>query len=209
MRTLAASAPDARAETAGRIGPNAAIQLIAALRRRGEDEALEQLFARAGRKAWLDAPPQRMILAREAAGLHVGLRRLLPRARAEAALREAGALTAQYLLDHRIPPWAQFALKRLPTRFSARLLLRAIAAHAWTFVGDGRFEAQGGGEAEARIYENPLCENLRAQAPACVWHETVLQTLFHALVSKSARVRETECRARGDMCCRFSIRYGA
>src|SRR5579875_1086131 len=67
-----------------RIGPNAATQLIAALREAGETETLERLFGEAGRAAWLGDPPQRMIAADDAARLHVGLRRLLPEAGAEA-----------------------------------------------------------------------------------------------------------------------------
>jgi bacteriochlorophyll 4-vinyl reductase len=108
MRTLAAStsAPDAdrRAEAgvaAGRIGPNAAIQLIVALETRGESEVLARLFHEAGREAWLAHPPQELIPARDAALLHVGLRRLLPPHRAEDALAEAGRLTAGYLSRRR------------------------------------------------------------------------------------------------------------
>src|SRR5579875_3340062 len=157
-----------------RIGPNAATQLIAALRQAGETETLERLFGEAGRAAWLRDPPQRMLAADDAARLHVGLRRLLPEARAEAALREAGRLTGLYLLAHRIPRPAQAALKLLPKRWAAWALTRAIAAHAWTFAGAGRFEADVGRAARIAIHDNPLCAGLRAAAPACVWHAAVL-----------------------------------
>lgn len=209
MKSLASiSAPDAeRLTPADRIGPNAAIQLIAALRRRGETAALTELFRTAGLEAWLSEPPGAMIAASDAARLHVGLRRILPEARAAAVLTEAGRLTGDYLLAHRIPSLAQAALKALPPTFSAKLLLRAIAAHAWTFAGDGRFEANSAGEAEIRIFDNPLCAGLIAEAPSCVWHAAVLERLFRALVSSRCRVEESLCCGRGDRCCRFRLTW--
>ena len=209
MKTLASiSAPDAeRSVPADRIGPNAAIQLIAALQRRGETVALTQLFCATGLEAWLTEPPGEMIAASDAARLHVGLRQVMPEARAAAVLTEAGRLTGDYLLAYRIPKLAQGALKALPARISAKLLLRAIAAHAWTFAGDGRFEADSAGSAEIRIFDNPLCAGLIAQAPSCVWHAAVLQRLFGALVSSRCRVEESLCCARGDRCCRFRLTW--
>ena len=73
-----------------RIGPNAVIQLIAALKALGETEAMTPLFTQADRGAWLKAPPGEMIPASDAARLHIGLRDLLPAPRAEAALALAG-----------------------------------------------------------------------------------------------------------------------
>jgi divinyl protochlorophyllide a 8-vinyl-reductase len=109
----------------------------------------------------------------------------------------------------RIPRPAQTALKRLPPQMSAKLLMRAISAHAWTFAGDERFESEVGREAEARIYQNPICEGLQPAAPACVWHAAVLETLLSALVAKGARVAETPCRAGRAPCCRFTLSWRA
>ncbi|WP_294533279.1 bacteriochlorophyll 4-vinyl reductase [uncultured Rhodoblastus sp.] len=193
-----------------RIGPNAVVQLIVALKALGETEAMSRLFSESGRDAWLDAPPHEMIAASDAARLHVGLRRLLPAPRAEAALSEAGRLTADYLLANRIPPAAQTVLKLLPARLSAWVLMRAISAHAWTFAGSGVFSFSAspfstGSGAQASIRDNPLCSGLRAEAPACVWHAAVFERLFRALVSPSSRVEEIDCCARGDACCRFRL----
>jgi divinyl protochlorophyllide a 8-vinyl-reductase len=106
-----------------RIGPNAVIQLIVALAALGETEAMARLFKESGREAWLEAPPEEMIPASEAARLHVGLRRILPRSRAEVALATAGHLTADYLLANRIPGVAQAFFKVLPPRLTPGLLL--------------------------------------------------------------------------------------
>ena len=74
------------AQGAGRIGPNAAIQLVAALRHRGEEEALRRVFRSAGLEDWLSHPPEKMIDQRAAARLHIGLRSVLPPDRADAVL---------------------------------------------------------------------------------------------------------------------------
>jgi divinyl protochlorophyllide a 8-vinyl-reductase len=197
-----------------RIGPNAVIQLIVALAALGETEAMARLFKESGREAWLEAPPEEMIPASEAARLHVGLRRILPRSRAEVALATAGHLTADYLLANRIPGVAQAFFKVLPPRLSAWALMRAISANAWTFAGSGEFSFTIGSfwinsGAEARIRDNPLCSGLRAEAPACVWHAAVFETLFCALVSPTSRAREIACRARGDACCRFRLDWAS
>jgi divinyl protochlorophyllide a 8-vinyl-reductase len=201
------SAPDASGGEVARIGPNAAIQLIAALRHRGEDEALLRLFRNAGLERWLDHPPERMIDQAAAARLHVGLRRELPPAEAEAALAEAGRLTAAYLLAHRIPRPIRWIFKCLPARLSASLLSRSIRRHAWTFAGAGRFEGRVGRSAQFTLHDNPLCAGERSDAPVCVWHAQVFEKLFRALVSPRARARETSCLARGDAFCQFEVEW--
>lgn len=193
------------AENPDRIGPNAVIQLVAALKALGETDAMSRLFKDAGHDAWIESPPEKMIPASEAARLHVGLRRLLPEPRAAAALAMAGGLTADYLLANRIPRFAQAVFKVLPARVSAWALMRLISAHAWTFAGSGVFSFVIDSGAEARIGDNPLCSGLRTEAPACVWHTAVFEGLFRALVSPSTRAQETACRARGDDCCRFRL----
>ena len=193
------------AENPDRIGPNAVIQLVAALKALGETGPMARLFQDTGHGAWLESPPETMIPASEAARLHVGLRRLLPEARAAAALAMAGGLTADYLLANRIPGFAQAIFRIMPSRLSAWALMRLISAHAWTFAGSGVFSFAIDSGAEARIGDNPLCSGLRTEAPACVWHAAVFEGLFRALVSPSSRARETACRARGDDCCRFRL----
>jgi len=195
-------------ERSGHIGPNAVIQLVAALKALGETEAMEALFAQADRSAWIESPPSSMIPANEAARLHVGLRGVLPTERAEAALSLAGRLTAEYLLAVRIPRPAQVILKLLPARLAASVLMRAISANAWTFGGaDGFSYTVGAGGVEALLRNNPLCEGLQADAPACVWHTAVFRRLFQELVSPFTQARELSCCAQGNETCRFQLRW--
>jgi divinyl protochlorophyllide a 8-vinyl-reductase len=202
---LELSQPPPVAENPDRIGPNAVIQLVAALKALGETEAMSRLFQQSGHGAWLESPPHKMIAASEAARLHVGLRGLLPKPRAEAALALAGGLTADYLLANRIPGFAKTVFRILPSRLSAWALMRLISANAWTFAGSGVFSFAIDSGAEARIGENPLCSGLHTEAPACVWHAAVFEGLFRSLVSPSSRAQEVACRARGDDCCRFRL----
>jgi divinyl protochlorophyllide a 8-vinyl-reductase len=196
-------------ERSDRIGPNAVIQLVAALKALGETEAMTRLFDEADRAAWMKAPPEEMIPASDAARLHIGLRDHLPAPRAEAALALAGRLTADYLLANRIPGFAQTILRLLPAPLAARALMRAISANAWTFAGGGAFSYTCRNGVEARIRNNPLCVGLRAEAPACVWHAAVFEGLFRALVSPSSRAREIACCAQGDDCCKYRIEWDA
>ena len=124
---------------AERVGPNAVIQLRDVL----HDFRLHgaALFDAAGVGAWWLQPPSEMIPEQEAARLHQAVRRHLVPEQARAVLREAGLRTADYLLANRIPRPAQIVLRILPPRFAAALLLRAIAAHAWTFAGSGTFSS--------------------------------------------------------------------
>ena len=195
----------ATAPASGRIGPNAAIQLIAALKARGEEAALRSIFRMADCEDWLEHPPTRMIDETAAARLHAATRRMLPPARATATLADAGTLTGDYLLANRIPRFAQTLLRLAPPRLAAALLLKAIRAHAWTFAGSGRFEARLRKGVELRIYANPVALRERTSDPVCVWHAAVMERLFRALVSPRARVRETSWCARGDVCCCFEI----
>ena len=196
-------------ERSGHIGPNAVIQLVAALKELGETEAMERLFAEADRSAWIDSPPSTMIPASEAARLHVGLRGVLPAQRAEAGLSLAGRLTADYLLANRIPRPVQFVLKLLPARLAASILMRAISANAWTFGGADGFSYKVGSGVEAIIHNNPLCAGLHTETPACVWHAAVFETLFRALVSAATRAQEIDCCAQGKDCCRFQLLWDA
>jgi len=192
----------------GRVGPNAAIQLIAALQRAGETDLLDRLFDAAGRSEWLREPPASLIDERDAARLHLTLRDMASPALAEQILADAGRSTADYLLAHRIPKPAQWALRCAPRQWAAAALTRAISANAWTFAGSGRFESRRDGAIEYRIYANPLCQGAETSAPLCVWHCAVFARLFEILVARRVVVRELECCGREDPCCRFVIDFG-
>lgn len=185
-----------------RIGPNAVIQLGETLLAHGAEGLAQRVYFAAGHLDWLRNPPGAMVEERDAAALHEALHRLAPRYEARAYAVEAGRRTGDYILANRIPRIACALLRALPAPLSARLLTRAIARHAWTFAGSGRFSCVAGNPILLSIADNPL-----AQAGGCVWHEAVFTRLFQALVHKNARAREIACCASGDHACRFEVRW--
>ena len=189
----------------GRVGPNAAIQLLVVLPLVADPETVRRIIVTAGVEAWAAHPPADMIEERPVAALHRATRSFLDSRSALAILAEAGSRTGDYLLANRIPVWARAALKALPASVSSRLLARAIKAHAWTFVGSGRFACNPGKDLNFEIWSNPFCAEERSGAPTCAWHAAVFERLYQALVSAKAKVVETQCSARGDACCRFVV----
>ena len=187
------------------VGPNAAIQLIDVLRLATDPETVERILVTAGVPEWGERPPDRMIDERLAAALHHATRASLEPDRSRAILTEAGSRTGEYILANRIPAAARAALKPLPSWISSRLLARAIAAHAWTFVGSGRFSSSRASGLVFEIAMNPFCAGETSAEPLCVWHAAVFQRLYRTLVSPGTTVVETHCRARGDVCCRFAL----
>lgn len=187
------------------VGPNAAIQLIGALRLATDPESVRRILARAGVPEWGATPPEAMIDERLAAALHRATRETLDPERAKDVLTEAGSRTGDYILAHRIPAAARTVLRAVPAWAASRLLARAIAAHAWTFAGSGRFAASRDGGLAFAIANNPFCAGTTADEPICVWHAAVFERLFRALVAPTATFVETECCARGDPCCRFRL----
>lgn len=194
---------DGAALAAGRIGPNAVTRLAEAL---GPDVAAT-VFAAAGLMHRLADPPDRMVPEAEVTALHRAARRLLGEARAETASREAGRLTARYLLAHRIPRVLQWLLRALPAGIAARILLGAIGRHAWTFAGSGRFRVLPGRPLRLEIAGGPIASAAAADHPVCAYYAATFETLFVALVSPRTRVIETECEAMGAAACVFQLRW--
>ena len=186
----------------GRIGPNAVLQLLPVLEREGGVALRDRLLAAAG----LAAAPSDTAMMPEgpAAALHQALRRELPDRAAELA-RAAGLATGDYILAHRIPPRARGLLRLLPPAVARRVLARAIARHAWTFAGSGRFEICPGRPLRLRIKDNPVVRGERAAAPVCHWHAAVFERLYRELVDPALRVREIRCCATGAEACEFLV----
>ena len=200
------SARSGRGGDDGRVGPNAAIQLLRVLSARTDPERRRMIVVLAGATQWASVEPTGMIDEGGAAALHATTRMVLGRERAIAVLTEAGALTGDYILLNRIPAFARAVLKATPSPLAARLLARAISAHAWTFVGSGRFVRPARNGRTLEIWSNPFCAGERSDEPLCVWHAAVIERLYRALVSSKLRVKETHCLARGDECCRFVVK---
>lgn len=202
------------AATAGLIGPNAITRVAQVLPAWRGTAWAEQLFERAGLLRHWRSPPQQMVHEEEVRALHAALREALPADEAAAVSRAAGRATADYLLGHRIPRAVQRVLKRLPAPLAARVLLKAIAQHAWTFAGSGEFSviwpawrSEGAAQVVLQIRHNPLCRGLHSGVPACDYYAATFERLVRVLVRPDAQVLETACEACGDDACRFDVRW--
>lgn len=182
-----------------RIGPNAIIQTGQALSALYGPGVARLIFEAAGLGHYIGALPTTMIEEREPIALFAAIQASLPRAEADRVLADAGHRTGHYILGNRIPPIPRQILPKLPAGLSSRLLVSAIARHAWTFAGSGRFEGRVTGwkrpVVTLAIAANPLA------TPGCPWHGAVFQRLFASLSGDVASVRHTQCCARGDGAC--------
>lgn len=197
--TLHASTTGQSNRTGGMVGPNAVLQLEAALRSRLGPTGADWVFAAAGQSNLLHEPPKEMIDERVPSALFGALWRELPADEAAEIAHEAGLRTADYILANRIPKPAQLLLKWLPARLAAPLLLKAIQKSAWTFAGSGTCRVRPGRISRIEIAANPLA------MPGCVWHVGVFERLFRTLVSPSCRVRHFHKGTAGETVCGFDI----
>lgn len=191
------------AVTGGRIGPNAILQLVPVLRDAAGPDLTAHLLATAG-VFELPDPGTGMVDEGPAARLHQALRVELPEV-APMLAREAGWRTGDYILAHRIPRRAQALLRLLPARIGAPILARAVARHAWTFTGSGRFRLVSTWPVVFEIADNPVVRGEHAADPLCHWHVAVFERLFSALCGTDWRCRETGCCAQGHDACRFEM----
>jgi len=212
-------------EAEGRIGPNAVTRLAEALDELHGPPVTDAVFGTAGLLRYRQAPPSSMVDEGVVISLHAALRRTLAPQDAAAVARRAGALTGDYQLAHRIPAPVRVLLRALPASWAARLLVRAMASHAWTFAGGGTFSSvdspgrSGPDESappdvgssrprlELAVRDCPLCRGASAPAPVCDYFASTFERLFATLVSRSARVHETTCQATGASACRFEVRW--
>jgi divinyl protochlorophyllide a 8-vinyl-reductase len=165
-------------EADARIGPNAILQLLPGLDRRLGRAWRDRLLA------GIDLPSEGAGMWPEAAcrAAHRAVWQGLPDA--PQVLAEAGQGTADYILAHRIPGPAKALIRALPAPLGARLLTAAIARHAWTFAGSGRFRVLSQAPLVFEIADNPL-------AFGGHWHAAVFRRLYRALVWPEARVTAT------------------
>jgi divinyl protochlorophyllide a 8-vinyl-reductase len=192
------TAADARAE-AGLVGPNAVIQLATALRVAVPESTTERVFARAGALRMLRVLPDAMIDEAIPARLFEALWQELAPEQAARIAYDAGRRTGAYVAASRVPAIARAALRALPPRWAAPLLLTAISRHAWTFAGSGICSVSLRRPAVITIVRNPL------KNPGCVWHVGVFETLFRTLVDAATGVRHYDCRMDGAPADRFEI----
>lgn len=194
----------AAARPPARIGPNAIIQTYHALAAHdGEAVARRVLLEATARTP--DTLPGEMVDEREAIAIVHRVRQLLEEEGAAAVLRDAGARTARYLLDHRIPRPAQAIMTWSPAGLAFRFLATAMARHAWTFAGSGRFEWATEPRTVLRIHDSPMCRDVRTSRAICDFYTGTFDTLVATLVSPRLGVREVRCGAMGDPCCEFAV----
>lgn len=192
----------------GRIGPNAVLRTLEGLEERLDAVALRTLLAREGLEALQASRPDTMVDETVVAALFRAVSASLGSTEAQLVQWEAGQRTARYLLAHRIPRPVQALLRVLPAGLAAPILLRSIAAHAWTFAGTGRFAWTSHRlGAEVAIARCPLCRGQRAAEPRCAFYAGTFAGLFRALVARGTRVTERLCEARGQASCAFELRW--
>ena len=183
------------------IGPNAVLQLLPQIEKICGASRLSHMLAEAGLPRTPDG--RDMIPEIHAVRLHQMLRREEPE-RSGAMAAAAGKGTARYILQHRIPKPIQRILKALPAFMSARLLSKAIAHHAWTFAGSGKFQLQGSWT--FKITDNPIVRGETSQTPLCLWHAAVFEYLYRELVHPDVNCVETSCCAQGSVnACIFEL----
>jgi len=191
----------------GHVGPNAITQVIAALHARHGEAVCAGVLARAGLAHYCAHAPAEMVPEQDVSALQRAVRTELPLEAAEDVLSEAGRRTGDYLLNYRIPGFAQAILGIFPAMLASRALLGAIGGHAWTFAGSGTFRAMPGHPLVVEIAGCPLADGQASQAPVCALYTGVFQRLFEVLVSPQAKAVETACCAMGAPACRFEMSW--
>lgn len=195
-------------EVSGRIGPNAITRLAEAIAALHGETAVQALFTAAGQRDHLEHRPAEMVDERDVIALHRAGRRQFGLAAFAEIARLAGRLTGDYVLANRIPSVAQRVLRPMPAALAARVLVKAIGAHAWTFVGSGEFgfKPRRGGLL-LTIQDSPLARDERADQPLCDYYSETFERIFRELVSRQARVTEISCAATGASACCFDVSY--
>lgn len=190
---------------AGRIGPNAVMQTVQALRELYGPTATSQVLAHIGRPDLSDFSADSLIDEREFVSLHHALIDALGLAEASRVLARAGTLTSQYVVHNRIPRPAQRLLRLLPSRLALRLLLRAISQHAWTFAGSGAFGYTLGRTPQLTLEDSLTARNLSAEQCTCTFYAAAFQGFFTTLIDPRLRVHEARCAACGAARCEFVV----
>jgi bacteriochlorophyll 4-vinyl reductase len=73
---------------------------------------------------------------------------------------------------------AQLALRCSPPRLASRMLAKAIAGNAWSFVGTGTFLARHGRPTPFTIQNCPICRGPRSTGPYCDFYAATFERLY-------------------------------
>lgn len=168
-----------------RIGPNAILQSVEVMREALGERRTQAILD----DAQIDVMPtgDGMIPEIEAIRLHRWLTLHEPSGGFTIA-HESGLRTADYIIAHRIPKSASKLLQHLPAHVAAPILMAAIRRHAWTFVGAGRFETQGGWKfsIDRKFADDPVLPSDTLYH----WYAAVFTRLYERLVSPRSRCRD-------------------
>lgn len=190
----------------GRIGPNAIIQTVTALRERKGVAEADRLLADWGLGGLVTALPTDMVEEGEVTTLCARVIAGLGRGEGLAVMERSGELTAQYLLANRIPGIARLLLPWLPDRLALKALFRAIEGHSWTFAGTGTFSTDLS-TPSFTIQHCPVCRALSGDGHAmCGYYRATFERLIRQLVHPRAVVEEVKCEAAGGDSCLFRVR---
>ncbi len=186
-----------------RIGPNAIIQTVEALKELyGVPYALEVL-QRGEQAHWVDNLPTTMVEERVFLSLAQALVGQIGSDEARRVIWRCGERTAQYLLDNRIPGPFQQLVKVLPRQVGFTLLLLAISKSAWTFAGSGTFHFSGG-ERPLLLIANP--DQTHVVLPeVCGFYGGTFEGILRALMGEQTRVVPASCGERWDCRCAYAV----
>lgn len=185
-----------------RIGPNALIQSVNALREQYTEAQIHTILRQCGQEDLLDTQPTTMVAEQAFADLVVALADQLGIAPARQILWRAGQLTAGYLLQHRIPRPFQWLLRPLPHRPALQLLLLAVGKHAWTFVGSGQFSYVVGQTPELTVLTR-----LYPGEAVCGFYGGTFDHLIHVLIAAQAQTKVTTSLDMGQTKCVYAIQF--
>ncbi|MEF3275288.1 MAG: bacteriochlorophyll 4-vinyl reductase [Chloroflexus sp.] len=188
-----------------RIGPNSIIQTVAAVREQYGAAETEAWLRRTGRGHLLETMPDHMLAESEFGAMIHDLRNWLGMKAAMRVLDRSGDLTAAYVAANRIPAPIRTLLPRLPVGLALRLLLPAIAKHAWTFAGSGQFGYTLRPRWQLTLANSVEARGVHAVEPVCSYYRAAFEGLLRRVVSDRIRVREVTCRAMGAPHCTFTI----
>lgn len=190
-----------------KIGPNAVIQTVEALKEiYGVPRALATLQS-IGQSSLVEHPPLGMIPETIFVTLVRALADHLGSDATMRILRRSGERTGDYVLQYRIPRFFQMLLRSgiLPRAARQYLLLAAISKSAWTFVGSGVFTWAGGREPGMTITNRIPIPSFPAEM--CSFYEGTFERLLRVLVDPRATVQQIHCATETPIRCAYRIRY--
>ena len=199
----AESAPAAAPSVTGKIGPNALIQTVRVLQGQASPDEVAAVLHACGLERLLAEMPATMVDEQEFFDLADTLAAQRGVTETLAILREAGRLTGDYLLAHRIPRPFQRLLHLLPRRAAMKLLMTAIRKHAWTFVGSGDFTYTLGRRPQLTI----ACSS-NVTSAVCGFYGGTFERLFQTLVDAEAQVEMITTPPIVRTYCVYRVLYG-